>query len=137
MKLESLALLRKFMPASEHNALVNNASGEEGPYFHDLIDSTADLIAAMPKTYEQEGKGDEAIVHLHYFHPAGDWYITEKDSEAVQHQAFGFACLNDWQSAELGYISIVELIQNGVELDLYWTKQTLGEVKAKLKVRLG
>jgi hypothetical protein len=31
---------------------------------------------------------------------------------------------------ELGYISIEELVANGIELDLYWTPKTLAEVKA-------
>lgn len=34
---------------------------------------------------------------------------------------------------ELGYISITELLDNGVELDLYFTPSTLGQINAKVK----
>ena len=67
---------------------------------------------------------------------ACDWYITERDSDPDgegQIQAFGFANLGDRECAELGYISIVELIRNGVEIDLYWQSRTLGEVKADME----
>ncbi len=83
----------------------------------------------MPKTYEQDGKGDDAVVYLHYFRGDMDWYITEKDMEAEQHQAFGLADLG-MGFPELGYINISELIDNNVELDLYWEPKTLREVKA-------
>ena len=62
----------------------------------------------MHKVYEQGGKGDAAIVHLHYFTSSGDWYITERDTSVAQHQAFGSADLG--YGPELGYISIAELI---------------------------
>lgn len=80
--------------------------------------------------------GDGAIVYLHYFKGACDWWITERDSDPDgegQIQAFGFANLGDPECAELGYISIVELIRHGVELDLYWQSRTLGEVKADIE----
>ena len=79
----------------------------------------------MHKVYEQGGKGDAAIVHLHYFTSSGDWYITERDTSVAQHQAFGSADLG--YGPELGYISIAELIANGAELDIHWTPRTLGE----------
>jgi hypothetical protein len=50
-----------------------------------------------------------------------------------QLQAFGYACLNgDTENAELGYISIEELTENGVELDLYYKPEKLGDIKKKL-----
>ncbi len=102
--------------------------GEEGQFFIDKLDSLSNMIDNMAATGETDGKGDEAIVVLHYFHGSFDWYITEKDSVEgePQYQAFGFA---DMGSPELGYISIDELTKNNVELDLYFTPRTLGEVK--------
>ena len=92
-------------------------------------------INEMPKSYETDGQGGEAKVVLHYFKDGSDWWIIEKDLEPEQHQAFGFACLNgDVECAELGYISIAELIKYGVELDLYWTPKTLKEIKAELNL---
>ncbi|MBL0011067.1 MAG: DUF2958 domain-containing protein [Nitrosomonas sp.] len=81
----------------------------------------------MPKTYGQDGMGDKAIAYLHYFSGGSDWYITEKDMEDEQLQAFGLANLG--QGGELGYISIQELIDAGVEIDLYWTPKTIGQIK--------
>jgi hypothetical protein len=80
----------------------------------------------MPKTYEQDGKGENSIVYLHYFLGDFDWFIIERDVEPEQLQAFGFACL---YFDELGFISITEIIQNGGELDLNWKPKTLAEVR--------
>ena len=88
----------------------------------------------MPKTYESDGQGDDVTVMLHYFINGSDWWITERDVILDdQVQAFGYVCLNgDIDCAELGYISITELINNNVELDLYFEPTTLREVKKKL-----
>ena len=76
------------------------------------------------------GKGDDAIVYLHYFFGGCDWYITEKDVDGGVQQAFGYAVLfGDKQNAELGYICITEITQFGAELDLYFTPCPLAEIK--------
>ena len=85
----------------------------------------------MPKTYEQDGKGDQAIVYLHYFAggQANAW-ITECDREPKQHQAFGLADLFG-DGGEVGYISLVEWLSNNAELDFHFTRCTLGELRRK------
>ncbi len=35
--------------------------------------------ATTPALYAQDGKGDEAIVHAHYFIGGCDWLVTEYD----------------------------------------------------------
>lgn len=134
---EAAVLLNLWMPSSEMQSLADSLAGEEGDAFEVLIIETAERITNMPVTYEQDGKGDEAIVHLHYFLGQTDWWITEKDMTGDgRQQAFGFACLNGWTDcAELGYISIEDLIEVGAELDLYWTPKTLGEVRKALAAR--
>ncbi len=115
-----------------------NCRGEEGEYFKAMIETLKEKLAVMPKSYETDGQGDGAIAVLHYFNGGSDWYIIEKDAgcsedevPGTQHQAFGFACLDgDYEMAELGYISIQKLIENGVELDLYYKPQTIGQIKA-------
>jgi hypothetical protein len=89
----------------------------------------------MPKSYETDGQGDKAIAHLHYFAGGSDFYITEKDKgdgrdevPGQQHQAFGLSDVFG-DGGELGYVSIAELIQHKVELDLYWTPRTLAEIR--------
>jgi len=107
--------------------------GEEGQYFIDKIAEVKRIIAAMPVTYETGGLGGEAMAGLHYFLHGSDWWILERDVEQDQLQAFGFACLNgDGQCAELGYISIVELLWNGAELDLYYRPGRLDDLRARV-----
>jgi hypothetical protein len=101
--------------------------GEEKDFFHSKMDEMKKIFQNMPETYDQDGKGDQAIVYLHYFKGNCDWYITERDSESEQLQAFGYADLG--YGGELGYINIEELVKNGVELDLHWEEKTLGEIK--------
>ena len=53
----------------------------------------------------------------------------EKDADpdhAGQVQAFGVADLG--MGPEAGYISIPELLENGAELDLYFTPKRIGEL---------
>ena len=124
--------LRGFIGKRQISALAEAVVGEEGDYFVDMLSKLGERIANMPKTYEQDGKGEQAIVNLHYFSGSADFWITEKDSNpdgAGQAQAFGLADLGD--GGELGYISISELIANHVELDLYWTPRTLAECRKR------
>ncbi len=102
--------------------------GEESEFFCDKLAELAETVNTMPKTGETDGQGGEAIVALHYFYGRFDWYITEKDMEDDQWQAFGYA---DMGSPELGFINIEELTHNNVELDLNWKPRTLAEVKTE------
>jgi hypothetical protein len=120
------ATLSKFMGNAQINAIKELSKGEEGEYFEEVAEELVGTFNAMPKTYEQDGKGDDAIAYLHYFYGSCDWYITEKDMEDPQYQAFGLANMGQ---AELGYINIEELKANNVELDFHWTPKTIGELK--------
>ena len=76
---------------------------------------------------------------LHYFLGGSDWYIIERDAgceddedQGIQRQAYGFTCLNgDKLNAEFGYIAIDELIRHGVELDLYYTPESVEVINAR------
>ena len=132
--INALKILDGFICKQELAAIASGCRSEEKQFFFDKLVEMAGIVSTMPKTYEQDGKGDQAIAYLHYFNAGNqDWYITEKDAETPeepgQHQAFGLADLG--YGGELGYISIVELIAHGVELDLYFKPQTLGEIRAK------
>lgn len=63
--------------------------------------------ATTPDLYEQDGKGDAAIVYAHYFVGGCDWLITEYDPATAR--MYGWACLGDRQNAELGYVAHAEL----------------------------
>ncbi len=96
-------------------------------YRRAVLDMAA-RIAGMPKTYDTDGQGLEAIAHLHYTCGDWHWYITERDREGWGgEQAFG---LTVGHERELGYISIAEITATaGVDLDLFWTPKPLREIQ--------
>ena len=118
--------MRGFIGSAQLEVIGNACRGEERQHFIDLLCTFGERIANMPKTYEQDGKGDQAVIYLHYFTSGCDWHITERDMESEQHQAFGLADLG--YGPELGYISIKELLANGAELDLYFRPRTIAQL---------
>lgn len=128
----ALQTLRGFIGNIQLRVIGDACRGEEKQYFFDKLVAIADIVTRMPKTYETDGEGDNAVAYLHYFSPSCDWFITEKDEDSDgegQIQAFGLADLG--YGGELGYISIAELIALNVELDLHFTPSTLALIKAR------
>jgi hypothetical protein len=124
--------LQRFIMPSQLSMLGDMCRGEEREFFKNKLLELSDTVNSMPVTYETDGQGDQAIVHLHYFLWDMDWFITERDVETEQLQAFGLACMHE---EELGYISIEELLMNGAELDLHWKPKTLAQVKAERQMQ--
>jgi len=123
--------LGQFIGRAQRACLLEAFRSEEKEWFFNKVLELHQRITTMPKTYEQDGKGDKAIIYLHYF--AGgqaNAYITERDMETEQHQAFGLADLFG-DGGELGYISLMEWLANGAELDFHFTPCTLGELRQK------
>lgn len=119
-----------FLPKYQCFAIGESLNGEEREFFSGKMDELRSVIRTMPVTYRQDGMGDQAIIHLHYFYGNCHWYITEKDREGDGTiQAFGMADLG--YGPELGYISIEELVQSdiSIELDLHWLPKTCAEIK--------
>ena len=127
-------ILKNFMPDSQLKRLQYTIkSNDENTELALKVTILKERIVNMPRPYETDGQGDNAVVVLHYFANGSDWYVIERDSTEEQIQAFGYACLNgDYQNAELGYINIQELIRYGIELDLFWTPQKLSAVRLAL-----
>ena len=107
---------------------------------------TKALEKTIPALYSQDGKGDEAIVHVKFFNPCGaaTWFINEYDPE--DRIFFGYADLygaGPEGGAELGNVSLDELksvklpMGLGIERDIHWTPCTLAEAKAKHYGRTG
>lgn len=80
----------------------------------EAFQKTLEIFNTMPVTYQ----GDEKA-YLHYFNGNQDWYITEKDCEPEQLQAFGYA--NIGYGFEAGYISLIDFTANNIQLDLFFT----------------
>jgi hypothetical protein len=126
-------MLTKFIGRQQLAAMLQACNGEEGALFRKLKAELEERITAMHGPYETDGKPGADLAMLHCFDGSSDWWIVERDQEDEQKQAFGFACLNgDVQNAEMGYISIAELIEHGVELDLYYKPEPIPEIKARL-----
>lgn len=128
----NLEAVAKFLPIQQRQYITQCLRMGTPSFLEAVLENLAKVIGAMPVTYEQNGKGDDAIAHLHYFAPNADWYITEKDMEDDTPQAYGLVRLGD-NYPESGYISIDELCQiKGVELDLWFTATNLKTIKKKI-----
>ena len=121
--------LLPFIGKQQLAAVSEAAKGEERQWFIVRMVELAALVHSMPKVYEQDGLGNQAIVYLHYFTGSMDWYITERDISVEQLQAFGLADLG--YGGELGYISIQELIEHGAELDFHFHPCTLEVIQTR------
>ena len=120
---------RQLMPRGEIGALLESLKGEEGLAIAETIKKVWQTFETMPKTYETEAKSDP-IAHLHFFIGSWDWWITEKDAEPEQAQAFGFVKSELCPDGEWGYINLEEITQAGAELDLYFTPAPVSKFKA-------
>jgi len=118
----SLERLQDFINPEQLTSMVDHCEGEDGLFYVHKMMELANIIDTMPKTYDQDGLGDQAVAYLHYFIQGQHFYITEQDVEPEQLQAYGLA--ND----EKGYISIVELLANNAELDLAFVPKMLAEI---------
>lgn len=131
--IKATELLRGWINRQQLAVMFQACKGEEGEWFETKLTQLAELVTTMPSTRGQEGKGEEAIVYLHYFRGSADFYITEKDAgsiddapEEFQSQMFGHADLFG-DGGEIGYISLPEILEGGCELDLHWTPKSLRE----------
>lgn len=133
-------LFDNFMPASQRFAFLETLDGEEAEFFIDNLWELAKTIRGIPVTYNtEEVETADKVLHLHYFKGGVDAWIVERDvgdtpgqnGEGPQLQAFGKITVmgGGWRDAEWGYISIADLIENGVELDFYWEPKTVKEMK--------
>lgn len=124
----NLTELRNFIPPAQLAVIRSMVSGEEGVHFAAKLAEFSERVRSMHRVYQQSGRGQDAIAHLHYFKGGCDWYITERDTSSEQLQAFGMASMQG-DRPELGYISVAELIAHGAELDLYFQPAALKDLK--------
>jgi len=102
-------------------------------HFREILELTG-----TPKLYGQEGKGDEALVHVKLFDATGSWtwFITEFDP--AENIAFG---LVNGHEPELGYIDLNERANArgrmgiGIESDMQFKPHTLGACRATFDAR--
>ena len=91
---------------------------------------TEEIKKVLPKLYEQDGKGLNAIAFVKFFTPDSNWtwYATEFDGNDI------FFGLVDGFEKELGYFSLSELqsvkgpLGLKIERDLYFKPTILEEL---------
>jgi len=116
------AILEQFIGKSQ---LLASRSKEMTEVMSDVLKK----ILETPVIYGNESE----IFHLHYFKGETHVWIKEVDF-GTGNQDFGFSLLNgDVQNAELGHVSINEILDSGLELDYYWKPRTLEEIKKELE----
>ncbi|WP_130537727.1 hypothetical protein [Thiomicrorhabdus indica] len=136
-------LFKSFLPKAQASFVLGAIERSEHEYFEEKMRELDEVIQSMPDVYAQDGLGDDAIIHLHYFTGGCDWYVTAKDVvnpddgqlvvATEQHQAFGFVNFNDPQNAEFGYIPISALREHPlIELDFHWEPKTVAEIKKSI-----
>jgi hypothetical protein len=119
---------RRLLPRGEFLALDQSLRGEEGLEIAETIKKVWQTFETMPKTYDTR-ELETTTAHLHYFTGSWDWWITEKDAEPEQAQAFGLVKSDLCPEGEMGYISLPEITQAGAELDLYFTPAPVSKFK--------
>lgn len=126
-QIKNRAVLATLTGVYQRRFLLDILQGEEGEHYENALANVSKVWAAMPKTYETEGQGRNALAQIHFFTGGCDWWIIERDADRNglgQRQAYGLASLG--LSRELGYISIPEILSAGAELDLYYQTTTVG-----------
>ena len=127
-----LLMLRPYLCRNQRLGLIQLLCGEERAWYRQRLREMLNIISGIPALYTTDGQGDAAVAQLHYFTPHADFYFTELDRESVDLPGFGLAIITD---AELGYMSLTEVLANGGELDLHWTPQTIGEIREERHAR--
>jgi bifunctional non-homologous end joining protein LigD len=126
----NIETITPFVPVGQLATLKELVKGGEGNFYAEKIQEMAQTVRTMPQTGETREQGEKAVVQLRYFW--GDYceaLITEKDkgnageADPGQHQAFG--SVDTGVGHELGFVSIAEIIQTPVELDLYFEPKSL------------
>jgi hypothetical protein len=125
-------ILKAFVCPAQAFCIRSAMQGEEGDYFRAKVHELQTVVDSMPVTYETEGSDEPRIAQLHYFGGCVDAWIAELDKgspndppEAYQSQAWGKIDLGC--GPELGYISIPDLLRQGLELDLHWKPKPLSD----------
>lgn len=117
-------ILLKIIPQSQAQALVGNTE------IYSTLIRLAEEVMETPALYSQDGLGNDAIVHIHYFSGGSDWFITEMNLDEALF--FGYVVLNgDLVNSEFGYTSIDEITSTDIELDFHFTKMTVKEAITK------
>lgn len=110
--------------------LVALMSGEGKVNVEQLMTLLEHRIEKMPMMYKKD-MDEPLVAHLHYFQGEKHWYILEKNAHGVMADCFGYRVDPDMKVYEFCYVSITELVRNGVKIDLDFTLCRVSELIEK------
>lgn len=113
--------IQDFIPFYQLITLRELRQGEEGEFFRNKIKESVEI----PGYCGQDGKGKEAICYLHFFNSGEDFWATEAWAELGRITLFGW--FKGRMDNELAYISMPDLEERGMEIDLYFSPKTVKE----------
>ena len=95
---------------------------------------TKEILGKIPKLYEQEDKGEDAVAYVKFFTPDSNWtwFATEFDGED---RFFGLVYGMD---TELGYFSLSEIksvtgpMGLKIERDMYFKPKIIKEIRVEM-----
>lgn len=133
--LSAFSYLKDYVSDVQLRVIRSNLYGEEAEYFCDLIAEITERVLLAPRSYEQDGKGEEAVAHFHYFVGGYDAYITELPYEIGEAHAYGYARFDHMpEGAGMGYISLEEIFKGKAEMDFHWEPKTIRMCKPRDRV---
>lgn len=133
IELSGEGVLSKYMSLRQRISLgmAIKAGVPESPAYLDKTLALAERIRKMPATFQTESVAlEDKVIHLRYFNNGATVWVIEKDKGSVdennQTQAFGYVDLygHGLKNAELGYLSLDEYIEAGMELDIEFQPTT-------------
>jgi hypothetical protein len=68
-----ISQLRGFIGTAQLQTIGQISYSEERQFMFEKLAELTGIIATMPKTYETDGQGNQAMVFLHYFIGNCDW----------------------------------------------------------------
>lgn len=134
----TLETLKNWIPKLQFKVLQSliKPSCEEHQFYRERLTSLLQTIQSLPKIYATQNNPNAPAL-LHYFGKC-DWWITEAATIKDDHtrlgqiEAYGLADLGLGFGAEIGYLSIPEIINTpGIEIDLHFNPTPYKEILAK------
>lgn len=96
------------------------------------LDRLIDVISFMPSSsIVQHGEDlSNDIAYLHYSVGTTDYYITHRDRDTQQRNAFG-AIDTGGMFMQMDYVSVHEILRAGAVLDFDWKPVPVKEIKTR------
>lgn len=133
---EIVAACREFVPHSQMRFCIGHLNGEEGQHFIDVLTKLADIWKGAATTRQTNGMGESAVAFMHFFGGSFDLYLTEKDVEAEQLQAYGYVRIGRNEGFEAGYVDLTEIqAEPIINVDFDFMPETIATLRKAGKIK--